>query len=512
MFDPTCSQPERVMYKPTGASVEKWVTDGPLFAVDEILPEAVREDKGVRRDDHEEYNDDSPPRDPVLGVHRLAKEAIDAALARLDALPYPWVAGQSFWDGTTFAVACALVRHANSGWTGYTLAQAEADLHDHAPADAAWGSADVAAKWDRALNTVDGAGVRVRLAPEEEDGFEFEAPATKLAVADLEDLMRPDRPARHWLMEDVVPTGDQASIVAPGGVGKSLWVLGLALAAASGATTYCGKKIDLVGRVFYLDLENSQEDWIERLRAYGWTHESIRVLRGRFVPLVLPPLRGLDTKPGADSLKEFLQAWGVRAGDLLVMDSLQRVTEGAENDSDTLRDLYNHTSMWLKGLGVTVIRTDNTGKDEGKGARGTSGKRDDVGYSYTLSTVGSNQFRLVSTKHRSAGGGGTLVFERKTDERGCLVWEQDFAAVTVEHRLVDLMETVSVALEGVTVPLSTNLVLGAAKGRRVDKVIALDALVADGYVTRVKGSNRASLHTSVKPYRAADDHSGDGLL
>jgi hypothetical protein len=61
-----------------------------------------------------------------------------------------------------------------------------------------------------------------------------------------------------------------------------------------------------------------------------------------------------------------------------VLDSFQRVTSGPENDSDTIRAYYLHTGIRLKRRGITVIRTDNTGKDINAGARGSSGKRDDL--------------------------------------------------------------------------------------------------------------------------------------
>jgi hypothetical protein len=239
-------------------------------------------------------------------------------------------------------------------------------------------------------------------------------------------VLDPNRPPRPFFLEGFIPAGDQCSIVAPGGTGKSLLLLGLCLAAVSGQATFLGRRLACPGRIFYVDMENSEEDWAERLRAYGWTQESAATLVGRFLPLSLPPLAGLDTKRGADQLKGWLRSHGAGEGDSLVLDSTQRLTEGEENSNDTMRRLYDLTATWLKSKKITVIRTDNTGKDEDKGARGASNKRDDVGYELILKSVGDKtkgRFSLTSTKHRSAGDGGRLVFDRTLDTAtGHLAW------------------------------------------------------------------------------------------
>lgn len=250
----------------------------------------------------------------------------------------------------------------------------------------------------------------------------------KFPLVDLAALVDPERPPRQWVWGEVVPVGEHVSIFAPAGLGKSLLVLALALAAARGARDFIGRRVELPAgaRVLYIDMENSDDDHAERFVDLGVTPETVGQLSERLLMLSLPPLRGLDTEQGATELWAILDAYGIGEGDLLVLDSTQRVTEGEENSADTFRQLYNLTSRELKRRGITVIRTDNTGHS-GDRARGSSGKRDDVGASWSLQQDGRDLdvFSLVPTKRRSKGRSGALSFRRTADENGLLVFEPE---------------------------------------------------------------------------------------
>ena len=78
--------------------------------------------------------------------------------------------------------------------------------------------------------------------------------------------------------------------------------------------------------------------------------------------------------PSRDDLLAYATA---ERDDLVVIDTLSRVTEGPENDSDTYRNLYRHTWLPLKRAGIAAVRLDHTGH-EGTRARGSSAKGDDV--------------------------------------------------------------------------------------------------------------------------------------
>lgn len=238
----------------------------------------------------------------------------------------------------------------------------------------------------------------------------------RFPLLDFAPLVSPDRPPRRWLWADVVPEGDHVSVVAPAGAGKSLLVLALTVAAVRGAATFAGRSLDLgEGRVFYVDMENSEDDWAERLTDLGVTPANVTDL-SRLLVFHLPRLRGLDTETGARDLRALLDAYGARPGDVLVLDSTQRVTEGEENSNDTLRRLYVLTSAEVKRRGLTVIRTDNTGWDRTR-ERGASNKRDDVGYSWLLTPDERDPgvFTLTEAKRRGRPGavGGPLTIRRQ---------------------------------------------------------------------------------------------------
>jgi hypothetical protein len=245
-----------------------------------------------------------------------------------------------------------------------------------------------------------------------------------------------------------VPEGDHVSVVAPAGKGKSLLVLALAVAAARGRPEFIGRGLNLTGRVLFVDMENSADDWAERLTALGVTPADVGQLAERLLALHLPPLRGLDTHRGASELLAVLDAYGIGAGDLLVLDSTQRVTEGDENSNDTIRKLYNLSGAELKRRGVTVIRTDNTGWTADH-ERGASAKRDDVGYSWLLlpDDRDPERFTLRQTKQRSASSGdGWFTFRRRRDGAGRLEF------VPAQSGLPELLAAARDLLESLGVP------------------------------------------------------------
>jgi hypothetical protein len=194
---------------------------------------------------------------------------------------------------------------------------------------------------------------------------------------DIAALLSADRPPREWVIPGLIPAGAAVALIAPAGTGKSLLLLAAMIGVARGDRAFAGLPIPRARRVVLVDMENTEDDLADRLLALGITAADVVDLEN-LVIIHLPPLTPLDTEAGGLEFGALIDAYAIQAGDVVVLDSLQRVVKGPENDSDTLRAFYRCTGMALKKRGLAVVRTDNTGKETDKGARGTSGKRDDV--------------------------------------------------------------------------------------------------------------------------------------
>jgi archaellum biogenesis ATPase FlaH len=223
----------------------------------------------------------------------------------------------------------------------------------------------------------------------------------KFPRLDLAALVSADRPPRPWVVRDLIPAGTSVSVVSEAGTGKSLLVLAMCMAVARGDAEFAGYQIPQQRRTILIDMENTEDDLADRVTSLGVTATGVAELDD-LVLIHLPPLAALDTRQGGRELAALVEAYEVGAGDVVILDSLQRVTTGAESDSDTMRGFYAHTGIMLKRLGITVIRTDNTGKDLAKRARGTSGKRDDVDLELILTRKG-DLMTLTPTKERLRG-------------------------------------------------------------------------------------------------------------
>lgn len=329
----------------------------------------------------------------------------------------------------------------------------------------------------------------------------------RFPLTDLAALVDPDRPPRKWLLEDLIPDGDHVSLVAPAGVGKSLLVLSLSVDLAKGAEQFIGRRINFDGRVMLVDMENSDDDLSERLTDLGVTPDTVADIADRLLLMHLPALAGLDTDQGAKDLLAILDAYGLGRGDLLVLDSTQRLTEGEENSNDTMRALYRRIVTPLKRLGITVIRTDNTGHSASDRARGASAKKDDVGVSLLLkpSPDDPDLLTLETTKHRAKGAGaGTLRFRRESDENGIL----RFVPITAANAAAGV-GLASMLLDQLDVPKTAgqNRAWDAVKDAR-DRAAAAGEPFPEGITARiVEKAQRARRDSALLVEPVEDDDS-----
>lgn len=192
----------------------------------------------------------------------------------------------------------------------------------------------------------------------------------------LREVMTGDFADEQWLVEPILPKGRQVAIYAQGKTGKSLFVLDMCAALASGRPLLGRERREPV-HVLYIDFEMTPGDLQERLADLGYSHDDpdFHVLEEHLHYAMLQPFFPFDTPEGGQQLEALVEATGAV---LVVVDTLIRSVKGEENSSDTVKDFNRYTGQRLKARGVTLVRVDHAGKDTAKGQRGTSAKRDDV--------------------------------------------------------------------------------------------------------------------------------------
>lgn len=181
-----------------------------------------------------------------------------------------------------------------------------------------------------------------------------------------------------WLVPDFIARGQSYALVSTAKAGKSLLMLDVAAALATGRPVF-GQKPQPPVRVLYVDHENGQFDIIERLRDMGYTPGELGNLRY----LSFPSMSPLDGPAGGVDLVDLA---GHHDAAVVVLDTVARVVAGEENSADTYRALYRHTLAPLKGAGRAVVRLDHRGHGVKTTARGSSAKADDVDAVWMLAT------------------------------------------------------------------------------------------------------------------------------
>lgn len=190
-------------------------------------------------------------------------------------------------------------------------------------------------------------------------------------------LFAGDGPEEDWLVEPILPANRQVAIWASHKTGKSLLMLEMAAALATGRPCLLKGTTPPVD-VVYLDMEMTQDDVRERLEDMGYgPDDDLSHLHYYLIP-ALPPL---DTAEGGKVLVELAHH---HTATVVVLDTMSRVTEGDENEADTYRSYYRYTGSRLKAAGIAVARLDHGGKDPTKGQRGSSAKGDDIDVAWQL--------------------------------------------------------------------------------------------------------------------------------
>jgi hypothetical protein len=170
-------------------------------------------------------------------------------------------------------------------------------------------------------------------------------------------------PPMQWRIKKVLPLRGLAAIYGPSGSGKSFLVLDMLQSLAAGRD-WSGHKVKQCS-VTYVVLEG-EAGVAGRIKAYlsrhGSTSSNIRY--------VAQPFKLHDANDIND-LAEAIQAHG--AGDVVVLDTLNRATPGLDENDSKAMGLIIAAAKQLQGMiGGLVLLIHHTGKDASKGMRGHS--------------------------------------------------------------------------------------------------------------------------------------------
>ena len=209
---------------------------------------------------------------------------------------------------------------------------------------------------------------------------------------DFPKLWANDTSDTEWLVEPFLAKGRAHALYAGAKSGKSLLLLEIAAALATGKSTLA-QPAQPPMHVLYIDYEMTGNDVRDRLEAFGYS-EKDDLSHLHYV--LLPSIAGLDTPEGAQAVMRAISATGSQ---LVIVDTTARAVEGEENDADTMRAFYRWTGVNMKSLGVTWVRADHAGKDTAKGQRGSSAKNDDVDVVWRF-TKRSETSILIEATHR----------------------------------------------------------------------------------------------------------------
>lgn len=213
---------------------------------------------------------------------------------------------------------------------------------------------------------------------------------------DFNALFRTDFDAEKWLLWPFVQEGDLGALYAPPKAGKSLVLLDFIVQSLRHSAKGVAPSSPLC--VLYLDRENSRRDIARRLQSLGAAPEVLKNLKY----ISFPQLDWLDTATGGEQLLCLAEKHGAN---LVVLDSVSRFVQGAENEASTWNALYAHSLAPLKAAGIASLRVDHTGKHEERGMRGSSAKASDVDSAWSLTHDADSGKRTLTRTHTRDGMG-----------------------------------------------------------------------------------------------------------
>lgn len=191
-----------------------------------------------------------------------------------------------------------------------------------------------------------------------------------------------------WLITDLIETDCLGMVYGDSGVGKTFMVLDMALSVATGIP-YHSKPVKQ-GAVFYIAGEG--RNGITRRRG-AWQHQrGVTQEQMEMAPIYCSDGSLILNMASAKDIVQAAIDLTQKAGEeprLVVLDTLARTMEGDENSAKDFNHYLQAATAIQDRFKCTVLIVHHTGKDNGRGARGSSAIKAGMDFSYALEKSGA---------------------------------------------------------------------------------------------------------------------------
>ena len=206
-------------------------------------------------------------------------------------------------------------------------------------------------------------------------GITSGAPEAKPAawiVGDTARMLNEKPVAIRWLLEGLMPVGDEGLLAARAGLGKSSLALNIGMVIAAGGTILGRAVGEGVCRgVVFAGLEDHKDEFHRRFRrcleileeSTDWSPRHLELLARRFVALF--PNRASGETFSLEAQWRWIaeQANAIPGGcGLIILDTLARMVDGDENSARDLRPFNESVSALAQATGATVLSIHHVGK------------------------------------------------------------------------------------------------------------------------------------------------------
>jgi hypothetical protein len=179
------------------------------------------------------------------------------------------------------------------------------------------------------------------------------------------DFARLALPEREAFLDPILSSKSLALLYGPRGLGKTFAALGIAWAAAAGAS-FLGWRAPRPHRVVYVDGEMAADDLRERLALFGPPPATLDLILADLVDGVMPDLAHYDGQ------KRLMASWD--DPELIVLDNLASLVGWRTGDADRWHELQNFLGI-LRRQGRAVLMVHHANKE---GAQRGSSRREDL--------------------------------------------------------------------------------------------------------------------------------------